>query len=283
MKRALIYFLFYLFSISAYAQNYTLIGEIGQFSNASSFSINPAGFIYIADLGKNEIYKMDTLGTKLKFIGGFGWSESAFDNPSDIFATTLNVYVTDKNNSRIQIFDKDLNYLSQFKTDKSENPDLQFAYPECSVVSNQGDLYILDSDNSRILKYGMSGNFLLEIGGNDAGEFSLSNPVNFAISGEGKLYVIDKDMIFVFDQYGTGLFKISIGMDADNISISKDKLLINDTDKIQIIDFKKLNDGIITIDSSQLNIDTPIKGSILSGGKLYVLTETTIQIFEFLQ
>jgi len=82
----------------------------GKFSNAVSFSINPVGSIYITDADKNEIIKLDTLGNELNRIGGYGWNPAAFDFPADIFAQTLKVYVADKNNNRIQVFDKDLNF-----------------------------------------------------------------------------------------------------------------------------------------------------------------------------
>lgn len=274
-----------LFFISAVlqAQEFNQENVIGNFSHTSSFSINQAGFIFVAERDKNEIYKIDTLGTVLKSIGGYGWGESSFDNPADIFATTLNVYVTDKNNNRIQIFDKDLNYLSQFKTDKSENSDFQFAYPECSAVSNQGDLYILDSDNSRILKYGLTGNFLLEIGGNNAGDYSLSNPLNFAISDDGKLFVIDSDMIFVFDQYGTGLLKFEMGFDAFNLSINKNKILLNSADRVKIIYLNNIAAGSKIIDPTQLQLNNSIKEAILYNNKLYVLSETTIHVFSFIK
>ena len=281
MKRAQIFFLLLFFTTAVTAQELNYIGSFGKFSSANSFSINPAGIIFAADNEKNEIYKIDTLGITLKSIGGYGWGESTFDDPADIFATTLNVYVTDKNNHRIQIFDKDLNYLSQFKTNESENEKLQFAYPACAAVSNQGDLYILDSDNTRILKYGLSGNFLLQIGGNDAGEYSLTNPINFAISDDGKLFVIDSDKIFVFDQYGTGLTKIEMGIEAYNLSIGSNKILLNSVDQIKIIDLNNLQDGFKIFDSAQLEIDSPIKEAILFNNKLYVLTDTTIHVYNF--
>ena len=281
MKQILLSIIFYFLTIIITAQDFTEIGEIGNFSNSASFSINPSGFIFIADSEKNEIYKIDTLGTNLKFIGGYGWSDSAFDNPSDVFATTLNVYVTDKNNHRIQIFDKDLNYLSQFRTDKSENTNLQFAYPECLAVSNQGDLYILDSDNSRILKFGLTGNFLLEIGGNNAGEYSLSNPINFAISDDGKLFVIDAGFILVFDQYGTGLMKFKTSFEASNLSISKSKIILNSPDQIEIIDLINRSNDSRLIKSTQLNINSSIKEAKLFNNKMYVLTETSIHIYNF--
>lgn len=281
MKRAQIYFFFFILTTATFAQSLAIRGEIGNFEDASSFAINPAGYIFVADKEKNEIYKFDTLGNQLKFIGGYGWSESSFDYPSDIFATTLNVYVTDKNNHRIQIFDKDLNYLSQFKTDDSENSDLQFGYPECAAVSNQGDLYILDTDNSRILKYGLSGNFLLEIGGNDAGNYSLSNPKSFAVSEAGKIFVIDSENITIFDQYGTGLGKMDIDFEAVHLSISKNLIFLNSDSEIKLIDLMNPQSGLLNIKMEKPIADISIKKAIQFNNELYVLTENSILIYNY--
>ena len=130
---------------------------LGKFTDASSFSYNPSGFFYVADRHTNEIFKIDTLGNIIKYIGGYGWDESNFDDPIFIFSTLLNVYVTDKNNHRIQIFDKDLNYITQLsnKNLESTNKNLEnskFGYPLGCVVSSMGDFFVLDSENKRILK-----------------------------------------------------------------------------------------------------------------------------------
>jgi hypothetical protein len=106
-------------SLPVNGQELILLQEIGSFQSASSIAINQAGFIYVSNAGSNEIVKMDTLGNVIRTIGGYGWSASAFDYPIKIFANTLNVYVADRNNDRIQIFDKDLNYLSEISSRKS--------------------------------------------------------------------------------------------------------------------------------------------------------------------
>ena len=111
-----------IFTIVSYSQQYILNGTIGNFRNASSFYVTSAGFIYVTDISSDEIIKIDTLGNKLKDAGGYGWTESTFDYPSDVFATPLNVYVSDKNNHRIERFDKNLNYISQLFTRNNENP-----------------------------------------------------------------------------------------------------------------------------------------------------------------
>ncbi|MDZ7766897.1 MAG: NHL repeat-containing protein [Melioribacteraceae bacterium] len=140
------------------------------FPAALTFQSHQTNIIYVTDIERNEIYKLDFEGNVLNFIGGYGWNPATFDEPVHIFASTLSVYVTDKNNDRIQYFDKDLNYLSQLRSDDLRG-EYSFRYPTSAVVSPVGDLFVLDSDNSRILKFDLNGNFTTEIGSYDAGSF----------------------------------------------------------------------------------------------------------------
>ncbi|OGU54714.1 MAG: hypothetical protein A2V66_01160 [Ignavibacteria bacterium RBG_13_36_8] len=273
------YFLFFIsFYITIQAQSLQFVSFIGDFSDASSISINPAGYIFIADKNTNEIYKLDTLGNVLKSIGGYGWSEYSFDQPTDIFATTLNVYICDRNNHRIQIYDKDLNFLSGFSSNGSDNQNITFEFPTCSAVSNQGDLYLLDSDNSRILKYNLRGEFLLEIGSYDAGDFMLSNPISFSISSDNNLYLIDGNQMIIFDQYGMGLDKIDLGFEPNNINITFSKIVISNHDTIK---FGDLNSPIFVLNDlfGYPELENKIIDANIFKNKLYVLQPGRITVY----
>ena len=104
-------FLFLLTFISISAQSFEYLESVGKFNNASSFYITANGLIYISDFGKDEIVMIDSLGKNLKSFGGYGWDENSFDDPSDVFADPLTIYISDKNNHSIKRFDKTLNYL----------------------------------------------------------------------------------------------------------------------------------------------------------------------------
>src|SRR3990172_10415869 len=166
-----------LFSFEILAQNFVLDYSFGNFSSAAAFSISSSGFIFIADDGDDSLIKLDTLGNVIKEIGGYGWSESAFDTPSDIIANSLNVYVCDKQNHRVQAFDKDLNFISELYTRERDNPEERFGYPLSCALSSMGDLYVLDSENIRVLKFDLFGNYIQNFGGFDGGIFSLKNPI----------------------------------------------------------------------------------------------------------
>jgi hypothetical protein len=278
MKPKIVILLSFLTTI-AFSQNFIFESEIGQFKQASSFFINEAGILYVTDANTNEIYKLDTLGKTLKYTGGYGWDSGQFDDPVNVFATPLNVYVCDRNNHRVERFDKDLNYVSQISTRNSNNKDEQFGYPLCAVTSNQGDLFILDSENKRIVKFDTFGNFISNFGGFDSGEYSLTDPSCFAISRRNNLYVIDDKQLLVFDQYGNGVAKFNTNVKFNKINIVLSNLTINNENEIYYCNLAN------QFSLNKINLDENVKdGTIISslvfGQKLYVLTPHKILVFK---
>ncbi len=249
MKILTIYFFIIITAVQIWGQSSSFITKFGDFSSATSFSINPAGYIFVADKNKNEIFKFDTSSNLIKSTGGFGWATDQFDDPADIFATILRIYVADKNNNRIEIFDKNLNFLSSFTAKSNKDMQYSFAYPTCVGISNQGDMYILDSDNSRILKFNLNRIFLQEIGNYDSGKFMLGNPKQFAISPDGEIFVINNGIIFVFDQYGNGLLKFKLPFAAKNINVTFNYLTITGSSQVYYADLNKR-----TIELSKFNL-----------------------------
>ncbi len=261
------------------AQTFIQSGQIGTFNSASSFSMNAAGYFYVADVGINEIMKIDTLGKVIKTIGGYGWTESSFDNPSDVFANTLNVYVCDKNNNRIQLFDKDLNFLSQFSTQNLDDERSKFRYPTGSAVSTQGDLYILDSDNIRIVKYNARREFQSNIGGYDAGSFSLTAPKHFVLTNTN-LLVLDSQYLVIFDQFGNGIKKIKLPFVPDNINSAFRKICINSKSQIVLIDEANFDSANFIPVNFLQTVEEEIIDAVFFNSKLYLLTENTILIYQ---
>ena len=276
-----LYFLFlFIFSFSKiFPQDYSYLNSFGKFKNASSFYITTAGIIYLTDSGTDEVYKLDTLGNIMKYAGGYGWDEGLFDNPSDVFANPLSVYVCDKNNHRIERFDKDLNFIWQLSTHNSDTTDQRFGYPLGCAVSQQGDLYILDSENRRIIKFDLFGNFVQNFGGYDAGNFSLINPQKIAVSLGNKIYVIDKNRIVIFDQYGNGLSIIKMDSTETGINIILNKLTVNNNGQIYYADLNSAEISLSKINLIVTKKPDDIVSSLIFNNKLYVLTKNEIYVF----
>ncbi|MFH0733798.1 MAG: NHL repeat-containing protein [bacterium] len=278
MKTKIVFILIFVYQL-IFSQIVELDKKIGKFSKAGSFSLVHSGYIYVSDRDNDEVYKMDFDGIIIKQIGGYGWDIGLFDEPVDVFANELNVYIADKNNDRIQILDRELNFLSEFKTNNKESESYTFVKPTCFAISNQSDLLVLDSYNNRILKYDLTGRFLQEIGNYDSGEYSLSNPVKFAISPDGKIFVVNDDVIFVFDQYGNGIAKLDIGFNATGIKIFETILSLNNDKLIKSIDLRDINSDFIEY---KLEEDISILETFISNNKLFVLTKNTVYVYNIL-
>lgn len=278
MKLHIISFIIFIAGL-VFPQQFQYEKSIGKFVNASSFYINPAGFIYVSDISTDEISSMDTLGNILKKIGGYGWRESAFDNPIDIYADALKVYVADKNNNRIQRFDKNLNFNFQIFTRESEIEQERFGYPLSAVMSNLGDVFILDSENTRIVKFDIFGNFLQNFGGYDYGNFALQKPLQLSVSMQNNIFVIDRNEIIIFDQYGNGTGRIQGVDEFKSIRIIFDWLTVTTKDKIFSANLRSPEPTLkeMIIEESEKSLD--LVSALIFNNKLYVLTKKEILVF----
>ncbi len=271
-KRNKLFYYFIYFAILTnvvFGQSFTLVNFLGDFDNASSFSQYSSGF-YVTDKGNNTVVKIDTSGNIEKIIGGYGWDESSFDNPTDVFAAPLKVFVSDKDNNRVQVFDRFLNYLFSIKSSDT-------FYPSNCAVSAQGDIFILDADNVSILKYDMSGHFIDNIGQISSGDFTLQNPKAIAVSDENNLYVADNNRLLIFDLFGSGKSIIKLKFNPENLSVNNGMITLTTPKKVYLLNLQKTK--IRKFDLSKQLENRNIIDAEFSFNKLFVLTENQILVF----
>ncbi|MCF8305395.1 MAG: NHL repeat-containing protein [Ignavibacteriales bacterium] len=245
-----------------------------EFEKAAALSVSPAGFIFVCDAGKNEIVKLDLNCNRVMDAGGFGWNNLEFDNPAGIFSDILTIYVADKNNNRIQLLDKDLNYISQFTSSGSGQFSVSFGYPTDVAVSSLGDIYILDSDNLRILKYDSRGNYIRQIGNFDDGRFSLSKPIKLQLNRQNLLFVLSENKIYQFDEFGNGMKIIETGINTTGFAIAnRDVIVYNETDIWYFSD-----DDEATTRKVIFSSDLRIVSAEIVKKSIYILTENQLII-----
>lgn len=279
MKLSITIFLLLVLCVKGYTQNFTYESSIGKFKNATSFYINSAGILFVTDDFSDEVYQLDTLGNLLNSIGGYGWDINAFDDPVDVFADPLTVFVTDKNNNRIQRFDKNLNFIFEFNKSESDIEEERFGYPLSAVQSNQGDVIILDSENKKILKFNLFGDFIQTIGGYDYGSYTLSNPKKLAVSMKNNIYVLDEEGIFIYDSYGTAAGKIETPEEMNCIRIIFQWLSINSGEKIYLANLNSKEKKLFEVTLNGYKSDIEIVSSFFFNSRIYVLTTKNILIF----
>ncbi|MCF7802733.1 MAG: NHL repeat-containing protein [Candidatus Marinimicrobia bacterium] len=175
-------------------------GEI----NPGAIAVTTDGVIYLTDPGRNRILKLAPDGRVLDTRGRFGWQPEEYDVPADIaLAQNLNLYVADYNNSRLQMYDRNMNFI---RTVPLENADEGVVYYPLSVDQAPGGwLYVLDTEQNQILQLNPQGNLLQSLGTfTELGRF-MQNASKMQVSPKGNLWVLAErtGKILIFDRFGT--------------------------------------------------------------------------------
>jgi uncharacterized protein (TIGR03663 family) len=176
--------------------------SIGSYGATQGLFIKPAGLavdqdgnLYVADSGNNRIQKFDRDGSFLAEVGGTGTANGQFSEPWGVAVDAQgNVYVADTWNHRIQKFDKDLKYLAQWgkpALDLKNPQPYDFWGPRDVAVDAQGNVWVTDTGNSRVLKFDPDGKYLATLGGPGSEAGKLRDPVGIKIAANGDIYVAD--------------------------------------------------------------------------------------------
>jgi tripartite motif-containing protein 71 len=115
------------------------------------------------------------------------------------------LYVVDRDNNRIQVFDKNGTFL--FKWGKKGTGEGEFNTPYSVDVDSQGDVWVADRDNSRIQKFDNDGNFIKEWGSKGKGPGQFILPVSVIMDSKGDIIIDERrhDRIQKFDNDGNFL------------------------------------------------------------------------------
>lgn len=106
----------------------------------------------------------------VKEWGSEGSGDGQFDRPHDIdFSPSEDeMYIVDRDNNRIQVFDKNGTFL--FQWGQEGEGDGEFALPYGLDVDKEGNVWVADRVNNRIQRFDSEGNFLLAFGSEEEGE-----------------------------------------------------------------------------------------------------------------
>lgn len=184
---------------------------IGEFTNAVSLSVGAGGDLFVLDAGENELSKFSSDGRLVKKIGGRGWGDLEFDAPTDICGNfALDIYVADYYNRRIQRFDRRMNFIQSITKDDIIPPLSGAFYPRACALSSQGELFVVEADGRRVLKFTPGELLEREFGSFNAGAGTLLDPRDIAMTAEGKVLVLDAQRIVEFDTYGNYIASIKL-------------------------------------------------------------------------
>jgi DNA-binding beta-propeller fold protein YncE len=118
------------------------------FYQPNDILVAPNGEIYVSEghasaPGSNgRILKFDKSGKLIKTYGKFGSGPGEFDQPHALAMDSRGrLFVGDRNNNRVQIFDKDMNFVAEWK---------QFSRPSGLFIDKNDNLYSADSESGSV-------------------------------------------------------------------------------------------------------------------------------------
>ncbi|MBN1401373.1 MAG: NHL repeat-containing protein, partial [Anaerolineae bacterium] len=179
----------------------------GQLRAPKGMASDAAGNIYVADSQNHRVQVLNGEGAFVRQWGTQGNAPGQFNEPWSLAVVPNgDVVVADTWNHRIQIFDAQGNYKTMWGT-FGEVPDPMasgtiFYGPRDVDLDDEGNLYVTDTGNKRVVKFDPGGRMLAAVGGAGDAEGQMQEPVGIAVSPDGLVYVVDtwNQRIQVFDK-----------------------------------------------------------------------------------
>ncbi len=193
----------------------------GEFGFPFGVAVDPAGNVYVADHSGGAT-NTDRIQKFKPSLGGYvyddqwgipGSGSGQFKEPADVATDSSgNVYVSDRNNHRIQKFDSEGFFLATWGWDVdigggsgfeicttsatcragvSGSGDGQLVFPEGIATDSVGNVYIADRGNNRVQKFNSNGAFITKFGSTGAGDGQFLQPNDVTVDTAGNVYVAD--------------------------------------------------------------------------------------------
>ena len=172
------------------------IRTFGSHGDSPEQMVYPAG-IAIDDMDNiyvtspHKLQKFTSSGELIKCVGQEGSKEGEFDDPRGLALHNNQIYVCDKYNHRIQVFDLDLNFIQSIGSRGKGRGDHEFDKPYDVKFDTDGNMYVVEYINKRVQVLDRSGHFIRAFGEEEKGE--LHGPI--------ALHIVDK-YVYVSDYSG---------------------------------------------------------------------------------
>ena len=221
-----------------------LNGANGEFNGPKNLAFAPDGSTYVLDTNNHRVQKFDAARNFVKEWGSQGAAPGQFNEPWGIaVAKDGTVYVADTWNHRIEKFDKDGNFLAQWGvfgdvgTAWDENL-VQLYGPRAIAIDADGNLWVSDTGNERMIQFDPNGEPLDVYGGvgGEIGQFL--EPVGLTIDAQGNFYVADtwNNRIQVFDKDFEPLRQIQVQAWDSQSVVNKPYIAVDSEGNIYVTD-----------------------------------------------
>jgi DNA-binding beta-propeller fold protein YncE len=182
----------------------------GQFQDPHDLTFLANGDLFVCDRVRNDVQRFTHDGVYISKFASGGSGNGQLNVPYAIeHDSDENLYVMDRDNNRIQKFTTAGVYITKLTAANGKN----FNSPEDIVFDPaNGDMYICDTGNNRIVKLDKNHNFILEWGHFDKNDdANFDHPHSSKVGPDGNYYVScgHKGFIQVFSPTGVFMRKFA--------------------------------------------------------------------------
>ncbi len=215
--------------LSCPASGYNYVSQWGVYGSGNSqfaipgyIAVNSSGDVYVHDARNNRIQKFNSSGQYILQWGTQGSANGQFQVPNFALGDSLggiaidmtgNVYVVDTGNNRVEKFDSQGNYITQWGTLGANNG--QFNGPGGIAIDTAGNIYVVDRYNNRVQKFKSNGGYLSQFGTGSSASGQFSNPTgvdnDVFLDTAGNIYITSLTGYGVKKFNSTGQYLSQIG------------------------------------------------------------------------
>ncbi len=208
----------------------------GQFDFPYGISVDSEEKIYVADLYNAKISIFDKNGDFIDYFAEQYSNNGTIVSPAGLRIINETVYVTDVQRNKVFTFNLDGELLQEIGEPGVEEG--MFFAPNAITADNDGNIYVVDTGNSRIQVFDNEGNFVRVIDGSigESGNSVLVNPRGIGVNSKGVIYVVSNLTNFVhsFDNEGNELYRFGgIGQSTGQFQLPNG-LFIDNRDTIYV-------------------------------------------------
>jgi DNA-binding beta-propeller fold protein YncE len=177
----------------------------GALEAPTSLARNSKGQFFVAEPTKRSVLFIDIRRRSVKPIDFSAVPEANSIHPGSIAVDSAdNLYIVDKADQRILIFDADLRFDRQLLVKDGKG------LSDVKIDSN-GNIYTLSTIDGSIRVFDSQGNLLLTFGKKGKGNGKFEFPISLAVDRKGLIYVVDKHKhrVLAFNKRGEFLLEFS--------------------------------------------------------------------------
>ena len=206
------------------------------FLYARGIAVDKEHNIFVSDYGRSCVYKLDKDGNQLKVIGKCGIGNGEFNDPRGVAVIGDYVFVCDKNNHRIQVFSRELEFVKVIGSRGTRNGQFENV---CDVSQDEaGNLYVCDFGNHRIQVLNNEGKFLYSFSTKGKGKGQLDGPAGVCVSDQF-VYVSEcaNDRVSVFARKGHFVASFGSGGSAEGCFCNPYTLRVDKDGFVYVCDY----------------------------------------------